>query len=198
MYAKSLQLCPTLCDPVRPHRRQPTRILRPQDSPGKTWNGLPYPSPQRDTKINLFHNSPWESWRKVSDKGLEKLSENRKTDLGPYLQNCIVIPQAEDQNILWLTASHPAVKPIMHTKPPISSVGSHSSKLKDSQGSPDTCEKPLSWKIKTKRNKEKRELRINTRSKGEKAHTQKSPSNCSAGEDSWESLGLQGDQTNQS
>ena len=30
-YAKSLQSCPTL----RPHRRQPTRLLHPWDSPGK-------------------------------------------------------------------------------------------------------------------------------------------------------------------
>ena len=30
--AKSLQLCPTLCDP---HGRQPTRLPRPWDSPGK-------------------------------------------------------------------------------------------------------------------------------------------------------------------
>ena len=30
--AKSLQSCPTL---VRPHRRKPTRLPRPQDSPGK-------------------------------------------------------------------------------------------------------------------------------------------------------------------
>ena len=30
--AKSLQLCPTLCDP---HRRQPTSLPRPWDSPGK-------------------------------------------------------------------------------------------------------------------------------------------------------------------
>ena len=30
--AKSLQLCPTLCDP---HRQQPTRLPRPWDSPGK-------------------------------------------------------------------------------------------------------------------------------------------------------------------
>ena len=29
--AKSLQSCPT----VRPHRRQPTRLSRPRDSPGK-------------------------------------------------------------------------------------------------------------------------------------------------------------------
>ena len=31
-YAKSLQAFPTLCDP---HRRQPTRLPRPWDSPGK-------------------------------------------------------------------------------------------------------------------------------------------------------------------
>ena len=30
--AKSLQSCPTLCDPIR---RQPTRVLCPQESPGK-------------------------------------------------------------------------------------------------------------------------------------------------------------------
>ena len=30
--AKSLQSCPTLCDPIR---RQPTRLPRPWDSPGK-------------------------------------------------------------------------------------------------------------------------------------------------------------------
>ena len=30
--AKSLQSCPTLCDP---HRRQPTRLPHPWDSPGK-------------------------------------------------------------------------------------------------------------------------------------------------------------------
>ena len=35
-YAKSLQLCPTLCDPIGvPHRGQPTRLPRPWDSPGK-------------------------------------------------------------------------------------------------------------------------------------------------------------------
>ena len=33
--AKSLQSCPTLCDPVRPHRRQPIRLPCPWDSPGK-------------------------------------------------------------------------------------------------------------------------------------------------------------------
>ena len=33
--AKSLQLCPTLCNPMRPHRWQPTRLPHPWDSPGK-------------------------------------------------------------------------------------------------------------------------------------------------------------------
>ena len=33
--AKSLQSCPTLSNSVRPHRRQPTRLPRPWDSPGK-------------------------------------------------------------------------------------------------------------------------------------------------------------------
>ena len=33
--AKSLQSCPTLCNPVRPHRQQPTRLPHPWDSPGK-------------------------------------------------------------------------------------------------------------------------------------------------------------------
>ena len=33
--AKSCQSCPTLCDPMRPHRRQPTRLSGPWDSPGK-------------------------------------------------------------------------------------------------------------------------------------------------------------------
>ena len=31
----SPQSCPTLCDPVRPHRWQPTRLPCPWDSPGK-------------------------------------------------------------------------------------------------------------------------------------------------------------------
>ena len=61
------------------------------------------------------------------------------------LPSCfIAMPQAEDQNILCLAASRPAVIPIMHTKLPISSLESHSSILKDSQGSPDICGRPLS------------------------------------------------------
>ena len=33
--AKSLQSCPTMCDAMRPHRQQPTRLPRPWDSQGK-------------------------------------------------------------------------------------------------------------------------------------------------------------------
>ena len=33
--AKSLQSCPTLCNPVQPHTRQPTRLPHPWDSSGK-------------------------------------------------------------------------------------------------------------------------------------------------------------------
>ena len=44
--AKSLQSCPTL----RPHRRQPTRLRRPWDSPGKNTSGLPFPSPMHESE----------------------------------------------------------------------------------------------------------------------------------------------------
>ena len=33
--AKLLQSCPTLCDPMRPYRQQPTMLPCPWDSPGK-------------------------------------------------------------------------------------------------------------------------------------------------------------------
>ena len=32
-------------DSVRPHRRQPTRLLSPWDSRQEYWSGLPFPSP---------------------------------------------------------------------------------------------------------------------------------------------------------
>ena len=59
--AKSYQSCPTLCDP---HRRQPTRLLRPWDSPGKNWSGLPFPSP-------MYESEKWK-WSRlvVSDSSL--------------------------------------------------------------------------------------------------------------------------------
>ena len=44
--AKSLQSCPTL----RPHRRQPTRLLCPWDSPGKNTSRLPFPSPLHESE----------------------------------------------------------------------------------------------------------------------------------------------------
>ena len=34
-----------MSDSVRPHRRQPTRLPGPWDSPGKNTSGLPFPSP---------------------------------------------------------------------------------------------------------------------------------------------------------
>ena len=42
--AKSL----VVSDSVRPHRRQPTRLLCPWDSPGKS--GLPFPSPMHESE----------------------------------------------------------------------------------------------------------------------------------------------------
>lgn len=66
------------------------------------------------------------------------------------------MPQAEDQNILWRVASHPAVKPVMHTKLPISSLECHFSILKDSQASKDICGKPLSQNIDRKKQAENR------------------------------------------
>ena len=45
--AKSRQLCPTLWS----HRRQPTRLRRPWDSPGKnTGVGCPFPSPVHESE----------------------------------------------------------------------------------------------------------------------------------------------------
>ena len=37
-------------DSVRPHRRQPTRLLRPWDSPGKNTGVLPFPSPMHESE----------------------------------------------------------------------------------------------------------------------------------------------------
>ena len=45
IYAKSLQSCLTL----RPHRRQPTRLPRPWNSPTH-WSGLPFPSPMHESE----------------------------------------------------------------------------------------------------------------------------------------------------
>ena len=39
-----------LSESVRPHRRQPTRLSRPWDSPGKNWSGLPFPSPTHESE----------------------------------------------------------------------------------------------------------------------------------------------------
>ena len=45
--AKSLQSCPTLCDPIR---RQPSRLPCPWDSPGKNWSESPFPSPMHESE----------------------------------------------------------------------------------------------------------------------------------------------------
>ena len=53
--AKSLQLCPTLCDP---HRRQPTSLPRPWDSPGKnTGVGCHCPLRERGHSFRKTHSS---------------------------------------------------------------------------------------------------------------------------------------------
>ena len=44
--AKSLQSRLT----VQPHRRHPTRLPRPWDSPGKNMSGLPFPSPMHESE----------------------------------------------------------------------------------------------------------------------------------------------------
>ena len=46
--AKSLQLCPTLCNP---HRWQPARLpLSLGFSRQEYWNGLPFPSPMHESE----------------------------------------------------------------------------------------------------------------------------------------------------
>ena len=39
-----------MSDSVWPHRRQPTRLPRPWDSPGKNTSGLPFPSPMHESE----------------------------------------------------------------------------------------------------------------------------------------------------
>ena len=46
------QVASVVSDSVRPHRRQPTRLPRPWDSPGKnTGVGLPFPSPMHESEV---------------------------------------------------------------------------------------------------------------------------------------------------
>ena len=57
--AKSLQLCPTLCDPIE---GSPPRLPHPWDSPGKS--GLPFPSPVHACMLSCFSRvqpcvTPW-------------------------------------------------------------------------------------------------------------------------------------------
>ena len=44
------QVASVVSDSVWPHRRQPTRLPRPWDSPGKNWSGLPFPSPMHESE----------------------------------------------------------------------------------------------------------------------------------------------------
>ena len=56
MHAKLLQSCLTLCDP---HRRQPTRLLRPWDSPGKnTGVGCHFLLQCKKVKVNPTLSDP--------------------------------------------------------------------------------------------------------------------------------------------
>ena len=45
-----LLVASVVSDSVRPHRRQPTRLPRPWDSPGKNTSGLPFPSPMHESE----------------------------------------------------------------------------------------------------------------------------------------------------
>ena len=40
-----------MSDSMRPHRRQPIRLHRAWDSPGKNTGGLPFPSPMHESEV---------------------------------------------------------------------------------------------------------------------------------------------------
>ena len=44
--AASLQLCPTLCDPIDPHQAPPSLGFSRQEH----WSGLPFPSPMQESE----------------------------------------------------------------------------------------------------------------------------------------------------
>ena len=49
-YAKSLQLCPTLCDPIDgAHQAPPSLGFSRQEH----WSGLPFPSPMRESESEV-------------------------------------------------------------------------------------------------------------------------------------------------
>ena len=57
-YSQSTYYCCCLVtsvvsDSVRPQRRQPTRLPRPWDSPGKNTSGLPFPSPMHESESEV-------------------------------------------------------------------------------------------------------------------------------------------------
>ena len=47
-----------MSDSVRSHRRQPSRLPRPWDSPGKNWSGLPFPSPMHESESEVAQSCP--------------------------------------------------------------------------------------------------------------------------------------------
>ena len=64
---KPLQSCPTLCDP---HRRRPTRLLRPWDSPGKSTGWVAISSPMHACMLSHFSRAqlcvtPWTAAHQV-------------------------------------------------------------------------------------------------------------------------------------
>ena len=46
-YAKSLQLCPTLCDPIEVAYQAPLSLGFSRQEP---WSGLPFPSPMHESE----------------------------------------------------------------------------------------------------------------------------------------------------
>ena len=91
-------------DPQRPHGLQPTRLLRPWDSPGKNTGvgchfplqGMKVELPSRDDKIHIQHNS---SFRVPLEKHLilsafqipEKQSDIKREKFFAALENIMVL-----------------------------------------------------------------------------------------------------------
>ena len=51
------QVASVVSKSVQPHRRQPTRLPRPWDSPGKNTGGLPFPSPMHEGEKSKWSHS---------------------------------------------------------------------------------------------------------------------------------------------
>ena len=99
-YAKSLQSCPTLCDPIDgSHQAPPSLGFSRQEH----WSGLPFPSPMHESDkwkwsrsvvsdslrphglqpIRLLH--PWDFPGKSTGVGCHCLLHNRRLRLGKYI-----------------------------------------------------------------------------------------------------------------